>query len=194
LLSLISANSHTLDLLIDKIIVKKTLLSLSVIGSFLLYSFITRRNNFDQVPILPQTEVISPSPQSSPIGQFGNIVGSSLLPSSTANNEPVKAAPSQTTKGLYKDGSFTGSLADAYYGYIQVAGTFKNGRLSDVQFLQYPNDRSRSISINRYAMPILRQEALQVQNTNVDIVSGATDSSQAFIESLNSVFSQAKNI
>lgn len=41
-------------------------------------------------------------------------------------------------------------------------------------------------------MPNLRQEAIQAQSADVNIVSGATDSSNAFIQSLSSAFSQAK--
>ncbi len=56
--------------------------------------------------------------------------------------------------------------------------------MSDVQFVQYPNDRNRSIMINQYADPILDQEAIQAQSGNVDIITGATDSSYAFMQSL----------
>jgi len=45
--------------------------------------------------------------------------------------------------------------------------------------LQYPNDGNRSIEINSYADPQLSSEAIQAQSANVDIVTGATDSSEA---------------
>ena len=94
-------------------------------------------------------------------------------------------------KGNYKDGTYTGSPTDAFYGNIQVRAIIQSGQIVDVQFLQYPNDRERSLAINTQAMPILKQEAIQVQNASVDIVSGATDSSKAFIQSLSSALSQA---
>jgi uncharacterized protein with FMN-binding domain len=47
--------------------------------------------------------------------------------------------------------------------------------------------------INKEAMPYLKQEAIAAQSTNVDIVSGATDSSMAFQESLGSALALAKN-
>ncbi len=97
-----------------------------------------------------------------------------------------------TSQRAYKDGTYTGSAADAIYGTIQVQATIQNGKISDVQFLQYPNDRDDSIQINQQAMPVLKQEAIQAQSANVDIVSGATDSSQAFMQSLASALSQAK--
>jgi uncharacterized protein with FMN-binding domain len=109
--------------------------------------------------------------------------------SGSANTVSVAGTTSQ---GIYKDGTYTGSMADAFYGTIQVQATIQNGKISDVQFLQYPNDRDDSIQINQQAMPMLKQEAIQAQSANVDIVSGATDSSQAFMQSLASALSQAK--
>ncbi|MBI3260359.1 MAG: FMN-binding protein, partial [Ignavibacteriae bacterium] len=53
--------------------------------------------------------------------------------------------------------------------------------------------RKKSIEINRRATPLLKTEAIQAQNAQVDIVSGATLTSQAFQESLADALSQAKN-
>ena len=100
--------------------------------------------------------------------------------------------PAPAPTGQYKNGTYIGPVVDAYYGNIQVKAIIQNGKLSDVQFLQYPNDRSRSVSINTRAMPVLKSEAISLQSANVDIVSGATDSSQAFQQSLGSALSQAK--
>ena len=94
---------------------------------------------------------------------------------------------------LYKDGQFIGASEDAYYGNVQVKAIIQGGKISDVQFLDYPQDRSNSIRINTYAMPNLTSEAIQSQNPNVDIVSGATATSQAFQQSLASALAQAKN-
>ena len=95
--------------------------------------------------------------------------------------------------GAYRNGSYTGSAADAYYGTVQVQATIQGGRLSNVEFLQYPNDRGTSIYINGIAMPQLIQEAITAQSAQVDGVSGATATSQAFAQSLASALAQAKN-
>ena len=92
----------------------------------------------------------------------------------------------------YKDGSYTGTAADALYGYIQVKATVQGGKLTDVEFLQYPNDRRNSVDINTQAMPMLKQQAIKAQTAQVDGVSGATDTSQAFIQSLGDALQQAK--
>jgi len=113
--------------------------------------------------------------------------------SSTTIIAPTPSSPSSTSTSTYKDGSYTGDAADAFYGNIQVKATIANGKISDVIFLQYPNDRRNSVMINDYAMPILKQQAIQAQSAHVDGVSGATDSSQAFIESLGSALDKAKS-
>jgi uncharacterized protein with FMN-binding domain len=58
--------------------------------------------------------------------------------------------------------------------------------------LQYPNERERSVEINGYADPQLTQEAIQAQSAQVDIVTGATDTSEAFMQSLNDALTQAQ--
>lgn len=111
-------------------------------------------------------------------------------PSTPTTTQP--AASTQKTTAQYKDGTYTGSAADAFYGPIQVRVTVSGGKITDVTFLQYPNDRGTSVRINEQAMPMLKQEAIQAQSASVDGVSGATDTSQAFIESLGSALNQAK--
>lgn len=95
--------------------------------------------------------------------------------------------------GQYKDGTYKGDSVDAYYGLVQVQAVIQSGQIADVQFLSYPNDRQNSVRISAYATPILTQEAIQAQSANVDIVSGATLTSQAFQQSLASALAQAKN-
>lgn len=93
--------------------------------------------------------------------------------------------------GKYKDGSYTGIVADAIYGNIQVQVIITSGKITDVIFLQYPNDRQTSIEINTQAMPYLKQEAITAQSANVNGVTGATASSDAFVQSLSSALKQA---
>jgi len=101
--------------------------------------------------------------------------------------------PTPKPKGQYADGSYTGAAADAYYGLVQVRATIAGGKLTAVDFLQYPNDRRTSVEINSQAMPLLKQEAIQAQSANVSGVSGASDTSAAFVQSLGDALAQAKN-
>ena len=129
-------------------------------------------------------------------GLYQKTTGSSNQnqPTSTPSftgNATMRTAPQDNSINTYKDGVYTGSAIDAFYGYVQVRVSVNNGQINDVAFLQYPNDRQNSMMINMYAMPILKQEVIQSQSTNVDIVSGATATCQAFIKSLDSALSKA---
>jgi uncharacterized protein with FMN-binding domain len=102
-------------------------------------------------------------------------------------------APTATPKGAYRDGQYTGPVTDAYYGNVQVRAIIQGGKLTDVKWLDFPHDRRTSQMINQQATPWLRQEAIQAQSAQVDFVSGATLTSQAFVQSLQAALSQAAN-
>ena len=106
--------------------------------------------------------------------------------------QPQNPSPTSASAGIYRDGQYTGDVTDAFYGNLQVKAIIQNGKITDVQFLQYPNDRGESIEINTQAMPSLTQEAIQSQHAQVDIVSGATQTSEAFRQSLQSALDKAK--
>jgi len=151
--------------------IKKLIASSFIVVAFALYVFVSHQQ--DSTPSTTSTA----APASESI-------------STTAPTPTQSVAASTAT---YKDGQYIGDVADAFYGNLQVQATISGGQLSDVTFLQYPNDRRTSIEVNQYAMPLLKQEALKAQSGQVDIVTGASDSSQAFIESLTSALAQAKS-
>ncbi len=92
----------------------------------------------------------------------------------------------------YRDGLYKGDVANAFYGNVQVQIRITSGKIAVVQFLDYPHDRRTSQFINSQAMPYLKTEAIRAQSAEVDIISGATLTSQAFIESLQSALNKAK--
>ncbi len=111
--------------------------------------------------------------------------------SQSGRQTPTAVAAARGTPGSYADGTYTGPVTNAYYGTMQIQAVVKSGRLSGIRVLQYPNDRSTSIAINRQALPMLRNEVIAAQSANVDIISGATLSSDAFIQSLGGALSKA---
>ena len=161
---------------------KKLILSVIIIGAFILYSLVV--NHANSVAVLPNNSTVSSSSSS-------RVSPTSVVPTAPP---PATDTPgvTSTPSSLYKDGSYTGSAADAQWGYIQVKAIIQHGKITDVQFLQYPNERNRSVMINSYADPQLTSEAIQAQSANVDIVTGATDTSEAFMQSLSDALSQAK--
>jgi uncharacterized protein with FMN-binding domain len=66
-------------------------------------------------------------------------------------------------------------------------------KITGVRVPVYPNHTDRSVFINEQAIPMLVQEVLTAQfNPNIDLVSGATDTSYAFAQSLQAALLAAK--
>ncbi len=118
----------------------------------------------------------------------------SPTPDQTSTESPaITPEPTQIkSSGAYKDGQYTGSVADSIYGNVQVEAIIEGGKLTDVKFLQFPNDRPHSIEVSNQSLPILKQEAIQAQSSKVDVVSGATQTWEAFVITLASALNQAK--
>ena len=77
------------------------------------------------------------------------------------------------------------------YGDVQVEVVVSGRRLLDVKPLQLPFDRPRSQEISDIAAPDLRQEALQAQSASINVVSGATYTSDSYAQSLQAALDQA---
>ncbi|MGA2967699.1 MAG: FMN-binding protein [Candidatus Levyibacteriota bacterium] len=129
-----------------------------------------------------------------PVVSIQNANNQNPTPASNTAGATSSSSFSQSTStaGSYKNGNYVGSVQDAFYGNIQVQVSISNGRITAVTFLQYPNDNRTSQYVNSQADPILAQEAIQAQSSQVNIVSGASASSQAFQASLADALSQAK--
>lgn len=164
---------------------KKYIQITTVLAAFFLLVFAKNlKGNEDEVAIVGKkiepttsaTNTATPTPQKLPAFSF---------PTSTPT-------PQQTLKKKFKDGTYDGSIEDAFYGNLQVQAVIRDGRLVDVKPLLYPNDNRTSILINSQAFPMLRDEALNAQSPNVDIISGASDSSPAFERSLSSALKKAQ--
>jgi uncharacterized protein with FMN-binding domain len=110
-----------------------------------------------------------------------------LVSPSAAPTPPPSPSPSPT--GL--NGSFTGSDFPNRYGDVQVRVIVSGGRITDVQAVVLPTDRAESAYISQQVGPWLRTEALQAQSANIDIISGATYTSQSYAQSLESALQQA---
>ncbi len=159
---------------------KKILLSLFVLAAFGIYVYETHVKNSSPITLTTSTPIATPTQDTT-------------TQTPTPTQPADTTAPTPTSAGKYKNGTYTGPSTDAFYGNVQVQVIIKSGKISDVQFLDYPRDRDTSVRINSQATPMLREEALQAQNANVDIVSGATQTSLAFQQSLGAALDQAKS-
>lgn len=179
---------------------KKFLLSAFVVLAFAFYSIHKHIETGDAAAAALAPHLAdSTSLQSPPATPAGASPDNSNTGSTSVNISQVSATPVPTAtptphpNSPYRDGQYTGDSVDAYYGYIQVQVTISGGKISDLAFLDYPHDRRTSVEINSQALPYLKQEAIAAQSANVDIISGATDSSRAFIQSLQSALNKAKS-
>jgi uncharacterized protein with FMN-binding domain len=113
--------------------------------------------------------------------------GSGSVPGSTGTGDTTGS----TSGGGSRSGSFDGSVAQTRWGPVQVRITVGNGRITEVTALQVPDGNFRDQQINTFAVPLLRQEALQTQNAEIDTVSGATVTSDGYRESLQAAIDAA---
>ena len=100
-------------------------------------------------------------------------------------------APTKASSGG-SSGSKTvdGPVVSTRFGDVQVEVVVASGKVTDIVALELPTGR-RSGQISQYASPILRQEALQAQSAQIDLVSGATYTSDAYAQSLQSALDKA---
>ena len=114
--------------------------------------------------------------------------------STAAEATPGPAATSTpaTASSGYRDGTVTGDVVSTRFGDVQVQVTIAGGSITDVTALQLPSGDPRSSRISQAAEPLLRESALSAQSANIDLLSGATYTSSAYAESLQSALDQAR--
>ncbi len=104
----------------------------------------------------------------------------------TATTQPqATSAPAAATSGTVK-----GATVQTRFGPVQVAVTVQGGQITDVTALQLPSGDRHSSSISQAVEPMLRDEALQAQSANIDLISGATYTSTGYARSLQSALDQ----
>jgi uncharacterized protein with FMN-binding domain len=112
-------------------------------------------------------------------------------PSPSATTAP-SPSPSPSPSGPTAiNGTFTGSDVPNRFGDVVVRVVISNGHISDVQAVTLPTDRAESAYISSVVGPMLRTETLQAQSANIDIISGATYTSQSYAQSLETALQQA---
>jgi uncharacterized protein with FMN-binding domain len=108
----------------------------------------------------------------------------------TAAAETVVAAPASPQEAIAGT-TFTGAVAQTRWGPVQVTITVAGGKITAVDVPQYPSGNGKDREINAYALPILKQDTLTAQSANIDMISGATVTSDGYVQSLQSALDQA---
>lgn len=75
---------------------------------------------------------------------------------------------------------------------MRVSITVKSKKIISVGVVNSP-ESVRGQLIQGQAVPILKQETLTAQSSNVNLVSGATQTSDSFIQSLQSAIKKARS-
>ncbi len=110
---------------------------------------------------------------------------------SSAATPSVPASASSTPPGAASSATYTGAAENTRYGVVQVKITVAGKRITNVAFAQLTAFDDRSAQINSDAAPILLQETLDAQSAQIDVVSGASYTSQGYMQSLQSALDQA---
>lgn len=111
---------------------------------------------------------------------------------SSGSSGSAGAAPApQAAQGATAAGTYTGDSVMTRWGAVQVEITVADGKITAVQAVEYPQNNARDRQINAYALPVLAQEVTQAQSAQIDVVSGATVTSDGYIQSLQSALDQA---
>ncbi|HEY8870390.1 MAG TPA: FMN-binding protein [Candidatus Limnocylindrales bacterium] len=151
----------------------------TALGLILLFSFKTP----DQAPHR-LAGAAAPAASAGPIAASGP--GATSAPGAAA---APTAAPKATTVTGTK--TVIGDDVPNQFGDVQVQVTFSGRKITDVKALQLPSDRARSAQISNFAAPYLRTEALQAQSAQIDLISGATYTSESYAQSLQSAIDKA---
>ena len=113
------------------------------------------------------------------------------VPATTATTAAATATPSAasgssgaSSSGV--SGTATGDAVDTRYGAAQVRATVEKGKITKIEALQLQGNEPRSVEISSSAEPTLREEALAAQSARIDVVSGATFTSESYARSLQS--------
>ena len=105
---------------------------------------------------------------------------------------PQSGSPGgSTSKSTSATKTYDGDPVSTRFGNVQVQITVQRGKITKADVLQVPWNDHRDQEINSYAVPVLNGEAVSAQSATIDMVSGATFTSEGYIQSLQSAIDQA---
>jgi uncharacterized protein with FMN-binding domain len=147
----------------------------TIAGLVGLLSFKTHTTPVATVPAAVATTAPGASP--SPTAPAPTSTGSAS--SSTPSSSPAATKPAATK-------TVTGDSINTRWGPVQVKITVSNGKITSATAVDYPENNPRDEQINATAIPTLQQESIGQSTSKIDMVSGATYTSEGYIQSLQS--------
>lgn len=146
----------------------------TISGLVLLFSYPTSTNR-------------SVTADAAPVAGTGTTTGGAATGTAAA---PAAAAPAAAAAAA-KSGTFTGATAQTRWGPVQVQIVVANGKITSADAVQYPNGNGNDQRINSYAIPVLNGEAVTASSAKIDMVSGATVTSDGYLQSLQTAIDKA---
>lgn len=111
--------------------------------------------------------------------------GSGTTDSGTTDSGTTSGSSTSAAK------TYDGDTVQTRWGPVQVRITVQDGKITASEAIVYPNGNHEDVQINSAALPVLSQEAVQQQSADIDMVSGATVTSEGYLSSLQSAIDQA---
>jgi len=136
----------------------------------------------------PPAAISTPTPGASS-GSTSAAAASGSTGSSSAKSSSAKSSSAASSSAATK--TVTGDAVDTRFGPVQVTITVSNGKITSATAVEYPQSNPRDAEINSYAIPILQQESVGQSSANLDMVSGATYTSDGYLQSLQSALDKA---
>jgi len=138
------------------------------------------------------TSTSTPSATATPTPSAKASAKASASPKASAKASPTPKAAVTKAAPAGVSGTFNGATAQTQFGPVQVQIVVKNNKITSANAIQYPTGNSRDVMIASYAVPTLNSEAVQAQSANISMVSGATYTSNGYLQSLQSALNQAR--
>lgn len=139
----------------------------------------------------PTASSSSPSPASGTTGSSGSSGSSGGSGSGSSSGSTGGSGSSGGSGASTASSTVTGDTVQTQWGPVQVAISVAGSKITGVSVLQYPDTDGTDAQINGYALPILVDETMAAQNANIDMVSGATYTSNGYQQSLQSALDRA---
>ena len=115
--------------------------------------------------------------------------GTSGTPGSSGTGSSSSGSAGAATKPT--TATFSGTAVQTRFGAVQVQIAVSGGTITDVTALQLTDDDRKSVQISNRAAPLLRNEVLAAQSADVQTISGATVTSNAYLTSLQAALDAA---
>ena len=119
-----------------------------------------------------------------------SVLATSGSESSFTGSLRAGVATGTPTPGTQPAATVTGAAVQTRWGPVQVQLAVEGSTITHVSVLQHPDSNGRDVEISNYALPQLIQETLDAQGSDITMISGATYTSQGYVQSLQSALDQ----